>query len=88
MTAPSDPLTDELLRMLAEITRRDVAGIAPDDDLGERLGIDSLTGLRFLATVEKRFDVRFPDQYLEDFRSLAAVRNFIERRRDSSEIPS
>jgi len=73
----NDSLIDELRILLAEVVEKDVADIQPEDDLVENLGIDSLTGLRYLAVIEKRFDLRFPDHQLAEIRTLAVVRDYI-----------
>ena len=41
------------------------------------LGLDSLAALRVLAAVEKRFDVRLPDERLGEFRTLRHVLDFL-----------
>lgn len=73
----SDSLIEELRVLLAEVVGKDVADIQPEDDLVENLGIDSLTGLRYLAVIEKRYDLRFPDHHLAEIRTLAKVRDYI-----------
>lgn len=73
----TDPLIEELRVLLAEVVGKDVAEIQPGDDLVEHLGIDSLTGLRFLAVIEKSYDLRFPDHQLAGIRTLATVRDYI-----------
>ena len=71
------PLIAELRDLLAEVVGKDAEDVQPEDDLVEKLGIDSLTGLRFLAVIEKKYDLRFPDRHLGEFRSLAKVSDFI-----------
>jgi len=74
----SDPNVEQRLRsVLSEVSRQDVARTGLDDDLVRELGLDSLAALRLLAAVEKRFDVHFPDERLEEFRTLRIVRDFI-----------
>lgn len=63
----------ELREILAHQSRLDVDGVGLDDDLVRELGLDSLTALRVLAAVEKRFDVRFPDERLGELRTLRQV---------------
>ena len=52
--------------------------MALDDDLARELAIDSLAGLRVLAAVEKRFDVRFPDERLSELRTLRQLLDCID----------
>lgn len=59
--------------LLGGLARRDLAELGADDDLIEHLGLDSLQGLSFLAAVEKRFEVRFPDERLGELRTVRAL---------------
>ena len=65
--------------LIGEISRHDAAGLGVDDDLVEHLGVDSLLGLQILAAVEKRFDVRLPDDELIHLRSIGRIRDAVER---------
>jgi acyl carrier protein len=60
----------KLRTLLTEVSGKDLSSTGLDDDLVRELGLDSLAALRLLATVEKRFDVRFPDERLSEFRTL------------------
>ena len=59
--------------IVAEVTRRDVTGIAGDDDLVAALGIDSMQGLQILAGVETRLGVRLRDDELVDMRTMDRI---------------
>lgn len=63
----------DLRVVLARAAQKSLDGIGPDDDLMERLGLDSLAGLRMLAAVEKHFAVRFPDERLHELRTLRRI---------------
>ena len=76
-----DNLEQRLRAALGEVSRRDLINTSVDDDLVRRLGLDSLAALRLLATVEKRFDVRFPDDRLAEFRTIRQLRDFIAANR-------
>ncbi len=76
-------MEDELRQLLAQHTDSDVTEIAPDTDLVAALGFDSLAGLRWLALIEKKFGMRFPDDRLHEFRDLQSIANFV-----SSEVAS
>jgi acyl carrier protein len=68
------PEPDVALRaLLAELSRAETTGIGPDVDLREALDLDSLAGLRMLASVERHFDVRFPDEQLSDLRTIRLI---------------
>jgi acyl carrier protein len=75
----SDHDVEQRLRsVLGDVSRHDLSHTGLDDDLVRELGLDSLAALRLLAAVEKRFDVRFPDDKLSEFRTLRQLREFIE----------
>jgi len=67
----------ELREILARQSRLDVVSVGLDDDLVRELGLDSLAALRVLAAVEKRFDVRVPDEHLGELRTLRQVLEFL-----------
>ncbi|MEM7392384.1 MAG: acyl carrier protein [Verrucomicrobiota bacterium] len=73
---------EELRDLLSRVCERDLARIGLDDDFS-RLGLDSLTGLRMLAAVEKHADVRFPDDRLEQFRTLRAILDHLQQASES-----
>ncbi len=68
-----------LRNVLGEVSRQDLSRTRLDDDLVLELGLDSLAALRLLAAVEKRFNVRFPDERLAEFRTLGQLLDFIEQ---------
>lgn len=65
--------------VVSAIARQDLTAIGPDDDLVAALGVDSLQGLQILATVEKRFDIRLPDEELIRMRTIRAIVEGVER---------
>jgi acyl carrier protein len=67
----------EVREILAAQSGSDVAGVGLDADLVRELGLDSLAALRVLAAVEKRFDVRFPDERLVGLRTLRCVLDLV-----------
>jgi acyl carrier protein len=66
--------------VIQEISRRDTGAIGRDDDLVEALGVDSLEGLQILAGIEKRLDVRLPDDELIHLRTIARIADSVERK--------
>jgi len=69
----------ELRRLLSEMSGKDVSSLGADADLVRELGLDSLAGLGMLARIESRFDVRFPDARLSEFRTVRQLMEVIER---------
>jgi len=76
---------ERALRLLIEeATGESLDEYGVDDDLMTECAIDSLAALRVLAMVEQRFDVRFPDDRLGDFRSLARLLDAIEQGKEAA----
>ena len=53
----------------------------PSANLISEAGIDSLMALRILASIEKNFDVRIPDDQLVNMTSVENIAQFIEKSR-------
>lgn len=51
----------------------------PEANLISEAGIDSLMALRILASIEKTFNVRIPDDELKDMTTVENIANFIEK---------
>ena len=64
---------DEILPRLYEIIRSivaDVPELAPETDLLNDLGLDSLAVMRMLENIEDEFDVLIPLNVISDVRTL------------------
>ncbi|MFQ5599729.1 MAG: acyl carrier protein [Candidatus Krumholzibacteriia bacterium] len=73
MRTPEQTL-GEILDLAAKHFAVPREGLAPDDDLFEKLGIDSLRALELLTRLENHFNVELPDyemQGVSDFRTLS-----------------
>jgi acyl carrier protein len=70
--------------IIGRVSRVDVSSLGRDDDLVEQLGVDSLEGLQILAGVEKRFDVRLPDEELITMRTIGRIEAAVARLRTSN----
>ena len=70
--------------LIGRVAKQDVSQLRSDDDLVERLGVDSLQGLQILAGVEKQFDVRLPDEELIKMRTIGRIVDAVERIRSAS----
>lgn len=55
----------------------------PGANLISEAGIDSLMALRILASIEKTFDVRIPDDQLKDMTSVENIASFIEKHKSA-----
>ncbi len=69
---------DKVRQIIQELTQQSLDGTASDEDLLEVLGLDSLAGLKMLATLEKKCLVVFPNERLAELRTLSAITNEIE----------
>jgi acyl carrier protein len=69
--------------IIGRVSRADVSSLRRDDDLVEHLGVDSLEGLQILAGVEKRFDVRLPDEELITMRTIGRIEEAVAKLRTS-----
>jgi acyl carrier protein len=64
----------ELLDLAAAHFQVDRKGLRPEDDIFEKLKIDSMQALELLTRLERHFGVELPDYELQgvsDFRTLA-----------------
>lgn len=73
MSNSGTDIAAQLRNLLTELSQRDVDELNADDDLLAALDLDSLAALRMLAAVEKRFNVRFPDDQLSELRTLGRL---------------
>jgi acyl carrier protein len=70
--------------LIGRVAKLDVSQLQSDDDLVERLGVDSLQGLQILAGVEKQFDVRLPDDELIKMRTIGRIADAVHKLRSAS----
>lgn len=63
----------EVRALIAKSARVEPSEVTPDADLFDDLRIDSLEGLRLLATLEQRYGVTIPDHYLARLRRLKDI---------------
>lgn len=70
-----------LRAVLTKMAKQDAGAIGVDEDLIERLGLDSLQGLRVLAALEKSFQVRFEDGSLGELRTICSLLDAIREAR-------
>lgn len=75
-----NPVLDRLLDLAAKRFGANRAGLDPDADLYDALGIDSLKALELLTDLEDAFDVEVPDYELQDARTFRAVADVVKRR--------
>jgi acyl carrier protein len=74
MTRTLEQIVEELLDLAATHFRIPKEQLAPDDDIFEKLRIDSLQALELLTRLEHHFGIELPDyevQGVTSFRALA-----------------
>ncbi len=62
----------EVTQIVAEIADIPIAEVTPDATF-EKLGIDSLNGLRIVAEMEKRYGINIPDETIGTIRSMPDI---------------
>ena len=68
-------IDQEITQLIAEIIEMDPAEINPDANLVEDLGMDSMMALEILASIEKKFRIKIPE---EDLPKITTVNRAIE----------
>lgn len=68
-------IDQEVTQLIAEIIEMDPAEINPDAHLVEDLGMDSMMALEILASIEKKFRIKIPE---EDLPKITTVNRAIE----------
>ena len=81
MSSPAAAVQDVLLDAVSRRYGLPRAALAPEQDLFETLGIDSVEALELLTELEDRFGVELPDYELRAVRSFASLAALLERRR-------
>jgi len=72
-------LEQEVIAVVAGITKAPSARITPDTDLRVDLNVDSLQGLQIVAALEKRFNVELSDEDLDSYTSVRSICEAIRR---------
>jgi acyl carrier protein len=69
---------DEARQLIMDVLRRKKLDVKPEDikdgaSLTVQLGLDSLDSLQIMATVEKKFHIRIPEEELKEMDNLAGI---------------
>ena len=67
-----DTVSEEIMLIIADIAKKEVAEIKPKSDLLD-LGLDSLSWLDILAAVEKKYSIQIPDDDLANIKNLSGL---------------
>ena len=68
-------IDEEILRLIADIIEKDPSELDLDALLVEDLGMDSMMALEILASIEKKFRIKIPE---EDLPKITTVNRAIE----------
>lgn len=71
----------ELKEIIQKYSKVNVDNVGKDEDLVSYLSLDSLSGLKLLATIEKKYSFKFPDERLTEFRTINKIMNEINLHR-------
>ena len=77
-------LEKEIRSIVAEILEIKEGNIRPDANFAEELDMDSMMALEILASVEKKYKIKIPEEYLTKVTSLrnmvAIARKIMEKK--------
>ena len=68
-------IDQEVTQLIADIVEMDPVEINPDAHLVEDLGMDSMMALEILATIERKFRIKIPE---DDLPKITTVNRAIE----------
>ena len=66
-------LEKEIRSLVAEILEIDEAKVTPNARFVEELGMDSMMALEVLASAEKKYKIKIPEEYLTKVTSLRSM---------------
>jgi acyl carrier protein len=77
-------MSETVTRLIELAARRfggDASALVPEDDIFDKLGIDSFQAVELMSELEFEFDVEVPDYELQGVRTFRALADTIDRRR-------
>ena len=72
-------LDEDIRSLVAEILEREPSQVDPEARLVEDLGMDSMMALEIVASLEKRYKIRLPEQELQEVKTLNRVIELAKR---------
>ncbi len=73
-------IVPRLIELAAKRFQKDASHLVPEDDLFEKLGIDSFQAMELLTDLEEEFEVEIPDYELKGVTTFAGLAEVIGRR--------
>lgn len=68
-----DKITEEVRALIAYILEKDPEQINPETRFVEDLGMDSMTALEILAAIERKYQIKIPEEELTKITNLNQV---------------
>ena len=79
-------LQQHVTELIANVTGRDVEELKPDANLWQDLGIDSIKAIEIAVAIEKKFNVRIPDDQIPQIvtieQAVQVIQNLLEEKPD------
>ena len=72
-------LDEDIRSLVAEILEREPSQVDPEARLVEDLGMDSMMALEIIASLEKRYKIRLPEQGLQEVKTVNRVIELAKR---------
>lgn len=72
---------DKLIKLSAKRYGADPTTLTAEDDIFDKLKIDSFQAVELMSELEMEFDIEIPDYELQGVRSFGALAEVIDRRR-------
>ncbi|MBK6920287.1 MAG: acyl carrier protein [Deltaproteobacteria bacterium] len=72
---------DRLMQVAAKRYQVELASLRAEDDVFEKLGIDSFQAVELMSELELEFDVEIPDYELQGVRTFGQLAATIDKRR-------
>ena len=79
-----DSTHQDVIAIVAAITKAPRHTIGVDTDLRADLNVDSLQGLQIVAALEKHFEVELADEDLDSYTSVRSIVKVLDRLRNRS----
>jgi acyl carrier protein len=74
-----DNLETKIRSIVAEQLGVDVSELAPDANILDDLGADSLDVVEMVMSLEEEFDIEVPDEDVEEMRTISDVERYVVR---------
>ncbi len=72
---------ERLIQLACKRYNADPLAVKPEDDVFEKLGIDSFQAVELMSELELEFDVEIPDYELQGVRTFVQLAAAIDKRR-------